>query len=191
VLDIASNCGYWSARYAERGARSLVAVEGRAAYVEQGNLYWSENRFLQPGRFEFLQGDVTATPTWEALAARGPYDLALCLGILYHIPDYRQLLRRLAAVTGEAILVDTRVDADPAGNAGAEALVEEPGGWFFDAIVETRRNRVPVLPRLVETLEELGFAVERLATEARTPAGLKGKDDYNEGRRVALLACRR
>ncbi len=180
LLDIASNCGYWSARYAEHGAVSLLAVEGRADYVEQGRLYWGHNRFVLPGAFEFMRGNVMERETWDRVREKGPFDFTLCCGILYHIPDYEKVLRHIASVTREAVLIDTRVSED-------EKLVEEPGGWCFDAIIETRLKKNPNLERMERIMKELGFSSERLSINEPTPVGLAGADDYNKGNRIALL----
>ena len=183
LLDIASNCGYWSARYAELGAISLLAVEGRADYVQQGWLCWRNNQFMEPGTFEFIHGNVMKRETWDVIRERAYFDFTLCLGILYHIPDYEELLRHIASVTREVVLIDTRV-------SDSEEFIEEPGGWCFDAIIETRTKKVPNLKRLLQLMNELGFQTERLSIDEPTPEGLKGADDYNLGNRVALLAVR-
>ena len=183
LLDIASNCGYWSARFAERGAAALLAVEGRLTYVRQGRLYWGANHFVPDGRFEFFHGNALKPETWQYIRAAAPFDFSLCCGILYHIADHERLLRKIAGVTGEAMLIDTRVD-------DSQDVVEEPGGWCFDSIIETRRKRTPTLARLVELMGELGFRTERLTTDAPMPASLRGCEDYSTGRRVTLLARR-
>lgn len=184
LLDLASNCSYFGARYVEHGARSLHAVEGREEYMQQGWLYWQQNQFLPEGDYRFELGNVMDEETWKSIREHGPYDFTLCCGILYHIPDYPRLLRQIAMVTHDAILVDTRVAAE-------EEMIEEPGGWFFDAIAATRVKTVPNQERLVECLHRLGFQVEPLRIQLPTPVGLEGPDDYNAGRRVALLATRR
>lgn len=183
LLDVASNCAYWSARYAEMGAASLLAVEGRADYVQQGRLYWDHNDFLPTGSYEFLQSNVMKPEVWEQIRERGPFDLSLCCGILYHVPDYAFLLDQIAAVTREVILIDTRVSDD-------EQITEEPGGWCFDAIVETRVKKVPSLAGLVSCMEDLGFTTHRLSTDLPVPPGLKDNDDYSRSKRAALLAIR-
>lgn len=184
LLDVASNCAYWSARYAERGAVELTAIEGRADYVRQGELYWKHNTFLPEGAYRFIQGNVMAGDTWEQARERGPFDFTLCCGILYHVPDYRKLLKYIASCTREAVLIDTRVEPE-------ERLVEEPGGWCFDAIIETREKIVPRLEGLTDTMRELGFEVEQIQPpDGPVPDGLQGPDDYSQGHRVTLL-CRR
>jgi hypothetical protein len=185
LLDIASNCGYWSARYAELGATSLLAVEGRIDYVKQGKLYWEANKFIKHGSFEFIHGNVMKEDTWEIIREHAPFDFTLCCGILYHIPEYERLLSDIASVTDGAILFDTRV-------SGSEECIKEPGGWCFDSIIETREKRVPSLEGLVKVIEELGFEAERLSIDDPIPEGLKGpNDDYSKDKRIALLATRR
>lgn len=183
LLDVASNCGYWAARYAELGATSLLALEGRADYVQQGWLYWRNNQFMEPGSFAFVQGNVMARSTWNETRERAPFDFTLCCGILYHVPDHETLLRNIALVTSDAVLMDTRVSHE-------EELIEEPGGWCFDAIVETRSKKVPSLERLIEIMGELGFETGLLSIDEPTPKGLRGNDDYSQKRRVVLLCTR-
>jgi hypothetical protein len=184
LLDLASNCAYWSARYAERGAKSLLALEGRLTYVKQGELYWSGSDFMKSGQYQFVHGNVMDGQLWQRVKAAGPFDFALCCGVLYHIPDYVELLERTADVTREAILIDTRVE-------GMEQLVEEPGGCCFDAIIETRVKKVPALNELLATLKRLGFEPTHLHTDGAVPQGLHGADDYSLGNRVAVLAMRK
>lgn len=183
LLDIASNCGYWSARYAELGATSLLAVEGRYDYIQQGWLYWNNNNFMKKGYFEFIHGNVIDCEIWNQIRKRGPFDFTLCCGILYHIPNYEELLRNIVSITEEAILIDTRVSE-------SEEFIEEPGGWSFDSIIETRKKKVPNLEHLIQLINELGFQTEYLSTDEPTPIGLKGADDYDMGSRVTLLAVR-
>ncbi|MBN1674478.1 MAG: hypothetical protein JXR37_25745 [Kiritimatiellae bacterium] len=185
ILDIASNCAYWSARYAERGARSLLAVEGRIDYVRQGLLYWDNNRFMPRGAYRFLHGNVMAHDTWDQIRLEAPFDFTLCCGILYHVPAYRRLIEDIASVTTEAILIDSRV------SDSGEKLIEEPGGHCFDAIVETRVKLRPNVDSLFEVLRRVGFEPLSLGSAGPVPVGLRGADDYEAGNRIALLALRK
>ncbi len=185
VLDLACNCGYWSARYAERGAAWVLGVEGRARHLAQAELYWRTNRFIGEGRYQFIRGDVADADTWPAIEQRGPFDVTLCAGILYHVLDYAAVLRRAAAVTREAMIIDTRV------TDGAERPVREPGDLNFNAIPEALDKVVPNRDRLIAVMDELGFDVEPLPATFGAPWGLRNVDDYAAGRRVCLLAMRR
>lgn len=181
ILDIASNCGYWSSKYVELGATRFTGVEGRLDTVRQGQLFWEQNKILPSENWKFLHGNVCGFETWDRIRKRGPFDFTLCCGILYHIPNYEDLLEFLRSVTKEAMLVDTRVEED-------EVYVQEPGGYKFDGIAETSYKKVPRLDRLISLLESLGFKVERLMISDPVPASLTGKEDYSMNRRVTLLA---
>lgn len=183
LLDIACNCGYWSSKYVELGATHFTGVEGRLDTVRQGQLYWEQNRILPQGNWELIHGNVCGLEIWDSIRKRGPFDFTLCCGILYHIPDYENLLEFLSSVTKEAMLIDTRVEDE-------ETFVQEPGGYKFDGIAETSYKRVPRLDRLLSLLESLGFSVERLRTHEQVPNSLTCKDDYSKNRRVTLLAMK-
>ncbi|QNN23063.1 methyltransferase domain-containing protein [Planctomycetales bacterium ZRK34] len=185
VLDLACNCGYWSARYAEHGAAHIVGMEGRAKHVEQARLYWGTNRFVDTGRVEFLHGNIADETDWPALRERGPFDFTLCAGILYHIANYRDVLRWAASVTREAMLIDTRVGDEN------ENIIREPGDLNFNAIDATLDKVVPHLPKLLAAIEELGFDAEVLEADFGAPYGLRNVDDYSAQRRVAIFARRR
>ncbi|TWJ33048.1 bifunctional glycosyltransferase/class I SAM-dependent methyltransferase [Geobacter argillaceus] len=180
LLDIASNCGYWSSKYVQLGASRFLGVEGRLDTVRQGQLFWEQNRILPQGDWEFIHGNVCDLETWDKIRRRGPFDFTLCCGILYHIPNYENLLEFLRSMTREAILVDTRVEEE-------EKYIQEPGGWKFDGIAETSYKKVPSLKRLVSVLEGLGFKLEELTIPDPVPIGLLHLDDYSQKRRVTLL----
>jgi hypothetical protein len=146
-------------------------------------LYWGLNDFAPDGSFHFIHGDVTASETWRRAEAFGPFDFVLCAGILYHLPNPLDALRRVARASGEALAVDTRVSDDA-------ALVREPGGWSFDAIIQTRDKRNPRAADLIAVLEEEGFAVENVSRTDPVPKGMGGGDDFSKGRRVVLFAKR-
>lgn len=97
VLDLGARTGAFSAAFAELGAK-VTAVEGR-----QENL----DRIPAHPNIKSRLGDV------RKLDARGRYDIALCLGILYHLEahDAVQLLRTLRrlVVTDGLVVIDTHV----------------------------------------------------------------------------------
>ena len=184
LLDVASNCGYWSSQYVKYGASELTAIEGRLEYINQGRLYWEENAFLPKENYRFIHSNVMDLEFWSTLQKHKKVDFSLCCGILYHIYDYEKLIRLIGSVTKEAILIDTRVSK-------SDAIQKEPGGWFFDAITETQNKQIPVYAKIVKTLDSMGFEVEKLSTDALVPKVLQGNDNYKSGRRSCLLAKRR
>lgn len=184
VLELASNCGYWGARYAEHGATRVVGLEGREQCVRQAELYWRVNRFLPRGSYEFLLGNISDPAAWAEVRRRSPFDVVLCAGILYHTPNYREILRWAAEATRDALIVDSRV------TDGDEAPIDEPGELYFNAIRETRRKVVPNRAKLLQALRELGFSTEVLPVGFKAQLGVQDVDDYEAGNAITVLARR-
>lgn len=184
ILEPASNCGYWSSRYVAQGANRVLGMEGRPSYVAQAELYWRSNHFLPESQWKFIEGNVSDPAAWEALNAEGPFDLCLCAGILYHVPDYRAVLQRCAALSRDVLVVDTRV------GKASEDFVDEPGDLQFNAIAATRRKIVPHLPYLLDCLKNLGFEPEVLPVAMPIVPGVDGPDCYRSGQRVTIFAKR-
>ncbi len=184
LLDLACNCGYWSAHYTQHGVSRVLGVEGRDTFREQAELYWRTGRFLPWGRAKFITGDVADESIWPTIRHHGPFDITLCAGILYHVPNYAQILKWATQVTREAIIIDTRV-----GDAH-EPLIDEPGDLCFNAIETSLQKTVPNLDKLVACIRSLGFEPQVLPATFESPPGLQNVDDYNQRRRVAILARR-
>lgn len=182
ILDLASNCSYWSSFYAKEGATSLTAVEGRYDYVEQGKLYWYENNFLPKENVNFIHSNIMDNKLWRNLKS-SKYDFTLCCGIIYHIKNFEKLLKNVASVTKDVIIVDTRVSK-------VEISQEEPGGWFFDAIVETSHKKVPTKDSIMSILKENGFKSKLLKTDDKIPDLMKGSENYQNESRVCIFAER-
>lgn len=182
VLDLACNCAFWSSHYALAGAKRLLGVEGRQAHVDQARLYWGKGGFLPEGQYEFRRGNISDPTDWDGLRASGPFDVTLCAGILYHIPNYAEVLEWAADVTNEVLIVDTRV------LDGEEVTVAEPGDLTFNAIAETRDKIVPDRERLLGTLRELGFEPEVLPVGFAAQLGVDDVDCYADGHRVTIVA---
>jgi len=185
VLDLGCGDGYWSARYAEKGAKRVLGIDGRRFCCDQAELYFFENGFLPRGHARFFEGNVSEASAWEEIRGEGPFDVTLLAGILHHIPNYREVLDRAADVTRDALVIDTRV-GDP-----EERVTEEPGDLLFNAIEATRAKVVPSRERLLAHLESLGFDCEVLPVEFPSGPGVQHADSYEQGRRIAILARKR
>ncbi|MEM8710959.1 MAG: hypothetical protein AAGG01_08410 [Planctomycetota bacterium] len=182
ILDLACNCAFWSSHYADAGAKSLLGIEGRERHVAQAQLYWDRNQFLPTGSYRFEQGNIADAADWAKIRAEGPFDVTLCAGILYHIPNYAEVLGWAAEVTTDTLIVDTRV------STGEERLETEPGDLTFNAIAETRDRVVPNLDSLLATLRNLGFAPEVMPVGFESQLGVDNVDSYAEGARVTIVA---
>lgn len=185
MLDIASNCGYWASHYIEHGASSLVAVEGRKEYVDQGNLYWGTNKFTED--FKFICGDVLSEQVWNSLSDLGPFDFSICCGILYHIADHDFLLSKIDSLTKEAVLVDTRISAP---QDKRSKIFKESGGWNWDAIGDSAMAKHPTLSYLYNFFESRNYNVIRLSSKISVSADMAPTDNYDTNARVALLCIK-
>jgi 2-polyprenyl-3-methyl-5-hydroxy-6-metoxy-1,4-benzoquinol methylase len=185
VLELACNCGFWSAKYAGLGATHVVGVEGRERYIEQAKLYWGSNNFLPRESWEFINGNVADIGVWDGLRAKGPFDLVLCAGILYHVKNYEQILSWAAGVTRSVLVVDTRVQD------GTEEVIIEPGELHFNSIEETRTKVVPNRAKIIGFISSLGFETEVLPVCFPSGPGVNSNDDYSLGHRVTIYAERK
>lgn len=117
VLDIACNAGFWSLQCALLGAAEVVGFDARPELVEQAELLRSAVG-ASNARFERLEfSDMTP-------ARLGVFDVVLNLGILYHLPDPLDALRRSLAMTSALMLLDTMLD--PRNEALVRLRWEEP-----------------------------------------------------------------
>ena len=182
VLEIACNMGYWSSRYVSHGASCVVGVEGRDLFVKQAELFWSENKPLPESQYKFILGNVLDEDIWSQIRKEGPFDVTLCTGILYHLPEYRQLLSWISEVTRDLMVIDSRFSEAP------EEASAEPGDLIFNAIEETRVRIIPNLGGVVEHLDSVGWSSERLYPRFLTPKTMSSVDNYDRGARITVLA---
>lgn len=102
VLDIACNSGFWSIQCALLGAE-VVGFDARPELIAQAELVkriagaWSAD-------FHVLDFADLRPETFG-----GPFDIVLNLGLLYHLPDPLDVLRRTEAMARGLVLLDTAV----------------------------------------------------------------------------------
>jgi SAM-dependent methyltransferase len=132
VLDLGCNAGFWSLHAYRRGAAFVQGVDGRAMHVEQAELVFDVER-ADRARFRFVEADLLATD-WGPW---GPFDVVLCLGLLYHVNRPLELFARIAATGAKRVVVDTalsRIDGaafevrreptdDPRHSVGSELVL--------------------------------------------------------------------
>jgi len=180
ILDVGCNCGYWSSIYITRyGASSMVGIEGRDLFIKQANLYY-QSLGIQ-AKAIFICDNIADYD--YAKFGEGAFDFVLCAGILYHIKEHEELLKKISYVNRKALVIDTRISEQ-----GEEFV--EPGDLCFNAIEATRDKRVPQKANLIDILHKLGYEVEIIPPKFKTIHGVSGSDDYNTDRRICLF-CRK
>ena len=100
VLDIGCNDGGYSVAALQRGAVRVVAVD---ANLTDGMRFLLENE-VHP--FEFRQIDLFSDEFLELPC----FDFVIFAGVLYHVKDPLEALRRVRKVTGGQALIETHID---------------------------------------------------------------------------------
>ncbi len=101
-LDVGCNEGYWAFEIAKRGVKQSLGFDARRVNIEKAEFV---NARLRMPNVAFHVGDVTELRP----DSYGLFDLTLCLGLLYHVENPMDVLRRLRAVTREVCVIDTQV----------------------------------------------------------------------------------
>lgn len=96
VIDVGCGIGRLSEYFAEQGC-DVLCVDGRKENIEK-------LRELYPDR----RAAVADLET-EAILQHGQFDVVFCYGLLYHVVDVFGLLKRLARMCGEMLLIETCV----------------------------------------------------------------------------------
>ena len=142
VLDLFSGNGGLSVVAALAGAKEVVGVEFSEERVRCAQLV---ARTVQPkldGKLRFVQGDIYNIDD----LFNEPFDVTLCLGGLYHIADPALILRKIAALTDERMILQTSHVLHFPGNwarfkvrrhdqtaIGMTSLRAGQGSWHFSA----------------------------------------------------------
>lgn len=179
LRDYACNCGYWGLRAAEQGLASYVGIEGRQVFIDQGKALWRQNIFTDCD-YRFEHGNVASVELDQT-----PVDISFCIGILYHLPDWQNLLRRVATTTNDALVIETRIHPT--------RLQRFPGDLDFNRIPEvgTDPMQMPSLLEIHTILDECGWVSVETLVNHHTPGPLVSDGElFNRGDvgRVALLA---
>jgi 2-polyprenyl-3-methyl-5-hydroxy-6-metoxy-1,4-benzoquinol methylase len=102
VLDLGAADGYESRALAMRGARRAVAVEGKQSMFDDAV---RAKRELGLENQEVLRLDVRGIDEH----ALGTFDVVLCFGLLYHLENPFNFLKRVRRVTDGVLLLETHV----------------------------------------------------------------------------------
>jgi tRNA (mo5U34)-methyltransferase len=163
VLDIGAWDGFFSFEAERRGATRIVATDHYAWHgvgwaTGQGKAGFTLARAALNSRVEDVDVDVM-----ELSAERlGTFDVVFFLGVLYHLPNPLLALERVAAVTGDMLILETVVDmvgiARPAAAFYPDReLNDDPTNWWG-----------PNHAAVSGMLRSVGFARVEVVTPARS-----------------------
>jgi SAM-dependent methyltransferase len=88
AIDLGSNLGYNSFDLYECGCSRVLGVEARDNYLEEAE---AERKRLQYQNVEFMKADIRLIDEMNL----GKFDLCLCSGLLYHMQNPFNLLKRI------------------------------------------------------------------------------------------------
>jgi tRNA (mo5U34)-methyltransferase len=102
VLDAGCNAGFFSLQAHRAGAASVLGIDASEKNIEQAHLV---------RRLVGLEGlDFQHLNTYDLSREQvGEFDIALFLGILYHLDNPVEALARLSEVTREIAVIDTQL----------------------------------------------------------------------------------
>jgi len=147
VLDIGTSDGYFSLQLARRGAR-VVAIDYRR---KQDHGYHVMEALNSPD-IEYHQMNI-----YDLAGINfGLFDIVLCMGVLYHLPDMLRALHLIRQCCRGAIYLETHSES--------EFCLEISAARYYSgaALAEDHTNFwAPNRLCIVDMLHDAGFDVER------------------------------
>lgn len=174
VLDVGAWDGFFSFECERRGAARVLATD---SFAWEGD-NWSDKRGFElarealGSRVEDRHVDVLDLSE-EAVGGR--FDVVLCLGVLYHMKHPLLMCERLAAVTGELLVLETHVDM---------TWTRRPAAAFYPGLelgLDPTNWWGPNVPAVVGMLKAAGF---------RRVEVVAGGDGVRNAARTARRAAR-
>jgi SAM-dependent methyltransferase len=178
VLDLGCNAGFWSLAAVEAGADFVLGVEGRQLYVDQAELVF-EAKGVDGARFRFLVGDLFSLD----LGGDAPFDIVLCLGLLYHVSKPMSLFERIGSWNTDLLVIDTTLSLLPGAHL---RIIEEKPDEPLTAIDHVIAF-VPTRQAVAKLAGEVGYSVAMLRPRFDN---WEGAGDYRVGSRRAFFCSK-
>ena len=184
VLDLAAHDGHWSWAALQSGASFVRAVEGRPELVERARSIF-EDSGIDRERWEISAGDIF--DVLENTSER--FDTIFCLGVFYHILDHHRLLRLMARLKPEAIILDTAATPE---SKPLIRLLRERTAESVNAIPREEGQTEAVIGTvsrggIVLLAEEVGYTAQFVPWDFKRIDDHSNLKDYKKQRRVTVL----
>jgi SAM-dependent methyltransferase len=178
VLDLGCNAGYWSLLAVQSGCDFVLGIDGRQMHIDPANFVFDVKE-IDGSRYEFVEGDVYATD----LSEKGPFEITLCLGLLYHVSDPATLIERIGELNTELLVIDTSLSLIPG------QFLELRRESAESPLAATREQFVtfPSRQAVIALAESAGYSV---ATLAPAFSSYEGAPDYERRRRRAFFCAK-
>ncbi len=156
VLDLGCNAGFWSLCSIEAGCDFVLGVDGRRIHIEQANFVFEVNQIAK-SRYEFVCKNIFEMDFEQA----EPFDVVLCLGLLYHISKPIVLMEKIARINSDVLIIDTALAAqfgsclaiyrevldDPRMAVDYELVLHPTKGAVFDIARQFGYSTIMLKPR--------------------------------------------
>jgi ubiquinone/menaquinone biosynthesis C-methylase UbiE len=187
-VDVGCHEGFYSVAMARKGVQQVRGID-----LRESNLV--KARFV--AEVLGLRNVVYEQGNCEDLPGGDPYELCLCLGLLYHLENPMRCLRNISRITGELCVIETQVVDEVEGVAewgarvwtrpyhGVLALIDE-SGEFYHQNAETGASPLATCPSpnaLRFMLRQAGF---RRVEFVEPPPG--AYEQHQRGKRVVCAA---
>lgn len=158
VLDLGCDEGNFARAIAQLGAAHVLGVEGRTEKLPVACAKRDAEGLAD--RIRFIPGDAREL----SCERHGHFDVALCLGLLYHFDsaDLLPFLRRLREVCLRFAVIETQVALS--GRTELELEGRRYAGLWYEedisrsgASLDNPRSFWPTKPSLVNLLQDAGF----------------------------------
>lgn len=123
VLDVGCALGYFCFEAEARGAQRVVGVDVREERLRNALLL----KDIKQSEVEFLHRDVVLDPLDEV------FDHVLLLNVVHHLHEPVRVIRQVASITGERLVIEFPTLADPKFQASLDA--ELPPGYAAFPII--------------------------------------------------------
>lgn len=175
VLDLGCNAGYWSLKAIQAGADYVCGIDGRQMHIDQANLVF-EVKGVQPERYQFVTGNI-----FEHEFGSEPFDIVLCLGLLYHVAQPVHLINLINRTSRNLAVIDTNISLipGPVFQLRNEPIDDPRASAEFGFVLHPSRSAV------VRLVRAAGFTVRVLAPHF---GDWTASADYRYERRAFLCA---
>lgn len=179
VLGLGCNAGFWSLCALENGCDFVLGVDGRQMHVDQAAFVFRAKGVTR-SRYELIAGNV-----FDVLGRDiGPFDVVLCLRLLYHVSKPVALLEAISRINGDLLVVDTTLSTRHGSvfEVRSETL-DEPRN-----AVDYTRVLWPTRAALLDIVQAMGYRAVVLQPGF---TDYTGAEDYRAGQRRAFLCAKR
>ena len=121
VLDLGSNAGHFPIVLRQLGAKYVTAVEGRKCFQDFAR---RTLRHLFPAAFDGIHWITSDVRKFRPDLAVGHHEIVTCFGLIYHVPNGWEHLRRIVSQSkAELLFLDTQIFPDCRSGKGWEISV--------------------------------------------------------------------